>query len=400
MDADILPDFGAYRGVRWDRESAKLKIETEYDRDRSVPEPVRTPDFLSVTSLIRMLSGYVREVSIALRLAARRWQIDDGSSLAAGVAYYLALSIFPLLLLLTSGLGIFLKFTHLGHDAEVQILGVVAEHCSATLRDQIVQLLAAFEEQSVVGGPFGIMTAGAAAIGVFYQFERAFDRIWRIPRVRNQNVLGAINRILGKRLLAFTMLSAVGLAIVAIMIANLALTAVREWMATVGLGGGVLIFLIDATATLCLNTCAFAVLYKILPKRRVLWRDSFRTALLVSIVWEIGREVLCSYVIGTHYTTTYGVIGSFIALLLWVYWGVTILLFGAEYLQVISQRHGKPYSMFDPSRVSARSRLGMDGAVASSPASDFSSSDVQGNGRGWSTGMRPNKARPHRRGSY
>ncbi|MEM8732697.1 MAG: YihY/virulence factor BrkB family protein [Planctomycetota bacterium] len=376
--------------------------ESENDEDRRVDrERARPADLLSVMSLIRIVSGYVREVSISIRLAAHRWQIDDGSSLAAGVAYYLALSIFPLLLLLTSGLGIFLKFTNLGHDAEVQILSVVAEHCSATLRDQIVQLLAAFEEQSVVGGPFGIMTAAAAAIGVFYQFERAFDRIWRIPRVRNQNVLGAVNRILGKRLFAFTMLSAVGLAIVAIMIANLALTAVREWMATVGLGGGVLIFLIDATATLCLNTCAFAVLYKVLPKRKVLWRDTFRTALLVSIVWEIGREVLCSYVIGTHYTTTYGVIGSFIALLLWVYWGVTILLFGAEYLQVISQRHGKPFSMFDPSQVSTRTKFGKaDPATPDSMATrNPGFEDEDGFALVNSNRKRPQRARPHRRGS-
>jgi len=42
-----------------------------------------------------------------LRDAGLRWSEDDAGSLAASVAYYLALSLFPMFLLLFSGLGIF-----------------------------------------------------------------------------------------------------------------------------------------------------------------------------------------------------------------------------------------------------------------------------------------------------
>ncbi|MEM7473497.1 MAG: YhjD/YihY/BrkB family envelope integrity protein, partial [Planctomycetota bacterium] len=131
--------------------------------------------------MLSFIAWYVREVCISLQMAARRWQLDDAGAMAAAVAYYLALSVFPILLLLSSGLGLFLKFTNLGHDAEVQILAVVAEHCSPSLEQQIRVMLLQFEEQSIVGGPFGLLTAIAAAIGVFYQFDRAFDKIWRVP---------------------------------------------------------------------------------------------------------------------------------------------------------------------------------------------------------------------------
>ncbi|MFK7738204.1 MAG: YihY/virulence factor BrkB family protein [Pirellulaceae bacterium] len=304
---------------------------------------------LSFVGLARLLRTYTGEVAISMQLAIRRWQLDDGSFMSAGVAYYLALSIFPLLLLLSSGVGMFLKFTNLGHDAELKIFEIVAEHCSPTLEVQIKNLLTAFEDQSMVGGPFGILTAGAAAIGVFFQFERAFDKIWRIPRVKNPSVLGLVGRVVGKRLVAFVMLTGVGASIITIMVANVALSAAREWMESLHIAGTLFVFVVDTLATLCLNSVAFSVLYKFLPKRKVLWRDAFRTAVLVSVVWEIGREFLCSFLIGTHYTTTYGVIGSFIAVLLWVYWGVTLLLFGAEYLHVISLRSRKPLSMFQTS---------------------------------------------------
>jgi hypothetical protein len=36
-----------------------------------------------------------------------------------------------------------------------------------------------------------------------------------------------------------------------------------------------------------------------------------------------------------RYTSAYGAIGSFIAILLWCYYGISILFFGAEYVQVL-----------------------------------------------------------------
>jgi hypothetical protein len=48
--------------------------------------------------------------------------------------------------------------------------------------------------------------------------------------------------------------------------------------------------------------------------------------------------VLGLTLIGMRYTTAYGVIGSFIALLAWCYYGVSVILYGAEYIQVIQLR--------------------------------------------------------------
>lgn len=303
------------------------------------------------------MTWYVHEIAVSMQMAVRRWQLDDGSSMAAAVAYYLALSVMPMLLVLTSGLGLFLKYTNLGHDAEVHILAVVHEHCSPTLEEQLRSTLLQFEDQSLVGGPFGIATAVLAAIGVFYQFERAFDKIWRIPQSKHAGMLGFATSLLGKRLTAFLMLGGVGLAIAGVMMANIAIGIIRGWMTNLPLAGSIAITVVDATATMTLNTIAFSLLYRTLPKRRVKWRDAFRSGLLVALAWEVGREFLFSFLINSSNATTYGAVGSFIALLLWFYWGVTLLLFGAEYLQVLSLRNRRPLAMFDPSGVENQDRL-------------------------------------------
>lgn len=306
------------------------------------------PDALSAVSLAALGQRYAQSVTGSLMLAVRRWQMDDGSSMAAAVAYYLALSLFPMLLLLTSGVGIAMRYTRLGHDAELQILSVVAEHCSPTLELQVREVLSQIREHSIVGGPFGLLTAVLAALGVFYQFERAFDKIWRIPPHAKAGLLQAALRVVNERLTAFLLLAGLGLAIVAVLAANVAIGAVRSWMVQLNISGSALVTVVDAITTMSLNTLAFGGLYRWLPKRPVQWRDAIRGGLLVSVIWEVGRQVLSVFLIGMRYTTAYGAIGSFIALLLWFYWGVTILFFGAEYVQVLSRQRAKPLTMFQP----------------------------------------------------
>lgn len=307
---------------------------------------IHKPDSLSASSLADSGQHYAREVGSSLGLAVRRWQMDDGSSMAAAVAYYLALSLFPMLLLLTAGIGIALRYTRLGQDAEVQILSIVSEHCSPTLEVQVREVLHQLSDQSLVSGPVGLLTAVMAAIAVFYQFERAFDKIWRIPPPPRKGWLNLIGRVIRERLMAFVLLAGLGMSIMAILAANVAIGAVCEWMTHWDVSGRVLITVTDALTTVFLNTLAFASLYRWLPKRPVLWRDAWRGGLLVSVIWEVGRQVLSVFLVGMRYTTAYGAIGSFIALLLWFYWGVTILFFGAEYVQVLSRRHTRQFTMF------------------------------------------------------
>lgn len=320
-----------------------LRHDSSVGRQRRIPH-VRTlglritvPD-APVQAVAGYSVGYGRQVFFGVVDAARKWHADNASAMAAGVAYYLALSLFPMLLLLTAGVGLVMRFTRLGHDAELQILSVVSEHCSPTLEQQVREVLSQLREHSLVGGPFGLATALLAAIGVFYQFERAFDRIWKVKTRQDANWRAACVRIVRQRLSACVLLGSVGLAIVLILLANVAVGFVHAWMASLHIPGTIAIGAVDVCATLLLNAAVFGMLYRWLPKRRIIWIDAFRGGLLAALVWEAGRQLLGAVLIGVRYTAAYGAIGSFIALLLWCYWGVSIIFFGAEYAQVLSDQ--------------------------------------------------------------
>lgn len=162
-----------------------------------------------------------------LKDAGVRWSEDDAGSLAASVAYYLALSLFPMILLLISGLGIFLRYTQFGIDIQQEILDTVETQTTPELRFQVDQVLDHLATQSLVGGPTGLLTAILAAIGVFAQIDRGFDRIFRIPPQKDASLLGTVFRVIRSRFAAFLMLLSLGGLLVILFFVGMGITQVR-----------------------------------------------------------------------------------------------------------------------------------------------------------------------------
>ena len=160
-----------------------------------------------------------------------RWYRDDTGLLAAAVAYYAAMSLFPLLLVLTSGLGAFLKWTNTGKDARQSILDAVSEQLSPALSQNIEQALAHVQNYAGFGGPVGAITLLLTALAIFAQFERAFDRIWSVPVQNASSIWSGFGQLLKYRLRAFAMLVGLGVAVVLVFASGWAFTAFQSRMA-------------------------------------------------------------------------------------------------------------------------------------------------------------------------
>ena len=83
------------------------------------------------------------------------------------------------------------------------------------------------------------------------------------------------------------------------------------------------------------NTLVFGGIYRFLSKGPVNRKTCYGTGLLVACLWEIGRIVIAHLVIGERYTAL-GVVGSFLGILLWIFYNILALLLGAVLVQVIS----------------------------------------------------------------
>jgi membrane protein len=265
-----------------------------------------------------------------------------GTMLAAAIAYYLAFSLFPLLLVLVAGIGWAFRATAAGHDAQQRVLAAIADQASPTLRDQIERAFNAVEQRAGASGSFGIVVLLVASVAIFTQLDYAFDRLWDRPSQGEQGVRKWLANLIFVRLKALLMLIGVGAFVIAVMVASIVWQGVESAVqSTVAVPA----WLQQSTQPLLhvgLNFLAFAALYAFVPKTHVRAKAAFASGALAALLWEIGRQVLAAYVLRRNLPTAYGVIGSFMAIMLWTYYAMIVILFGAAYAKLVNDEETSP----------------------------------------------------------
>lgn len=272
--------------------------------------------------------------------AANKWLEDDGPTWAASLGYYAVFSFFPVILVLLSGVGFVLKFSPQPELQPKQLVKLIGQQTSPQLAEQITKLLnsvlSGVQSKASGGGAIGLAVLVFAAIGVFTQLEAAFGRIWNIYADPNRKtgLWAAVKNALFVRLRAFLMLLATGALVLLAFIATTVVTAIVHRFDQMLFGlGPMLLRVASIVVGGVLNTLCFALLYRFLPKRRVLWRHALGGAVVTGIAWEIGRQLLALFLASGSYSA-YGIIGSLIVLMLWCYYGSIVLLFGAEFVEI------------------------------------------------------------------
>jgi membrane protein len=280
--------------------------------------------------------SYLKQFLAWLMAAYGRFTSQDGPLLAAAVAYYLAFSLFPMMLILVAILGWAFRFTAPGQRAEQRVLATVAEQVSPSLAEQLTAALGSVEKRAAANGVVGALVLLATAIALFTQIDYAFDRIWENSASASSGWRQRIVGLVLTRLKAVLMLVGVGAFVMAVMIASIVWQGVQTNISSAIQMGPQFQGAFQPLLHIALNIVAFAAVYRYLPKVRVFWRAAFAGGVLASTLWEVGRQVLAAYVVGDKLPTAYGLIGSFMAIMLWTYYAMIVVLFGAAFTRVLN----------------------------------------------------------------
>jgi membrane protein len=95
---------------------------------------------------------------------------------------------------------------------------------------------------------------------------------------------------------------------------------------------------VDLIVTLAVFTALFSALYKFLPDVKLRWRDVVTGGFVTALLFSIGKKLIGLYLGQSSVASTYGAAGSIIILLLWVYYSSQIVLVGAEFTRVWTER--------------------------------------------------------------
>lgn len=259
-----------------------------------------------------------RHVWLSFPVAVIRKASDDqGWTLAALIAYYGFLGVFPLLLVFASVLG----FVFAGHpDVQQSVLKSVERSFPAL--SQYVDH--AFTGSNVALG-IGLVGALWAGLGVTRATERAMNSIWDIPMNERPNIWWS-------RLRGLLMLVILGV----FFLASDALTAIRGGSGALGAAGDVLAVI----GTILLNLVLYGLAFQVLTNRHLTWRQIFPGAGVGALGWTLLLNLGALYVEHTisHASRLYGSIGVVIGLVAWIYLGARLTIYAAEVNVVIAYR--------------------------------------------------------------
>ena len=185
-----------------------------------------------------------------------------------------------------------------------------------------------------VAGIISIVLLLFSATGVFGQLQSALNIVWDVKAKPKSSWLGFIN----KRLLSLGMLfSVLFMLMVSLVFSTMlhALVGHREDGATV------VMTVVNHVVSLGVFTLLFAALFKYVPDAKLAWSVVWPGAFISAILFSVGKIGLSLYLGRGSYENSYGAaIGSFVALLVWVYYSAIIVLIGAEVTEVWARRHG------------------------------------------------------------
>jgi membrane protein len=204
----------------------------------------------------------------------------------------------------------------------------------------------------------GLATLAWSASNVFAQLQEALNTIWEVEPKPGQGLVGMAR----KRMLSMTMVLGIGFLLLVSLVLSAGLAALGQFFGGLLPGAEVLWHAVDFVVSLAVTTALFAAIYKVLPDAEIAWGDVWVGAAVTAVLFALGKVAIGLYLGHASVGSTYGVAGSLLVLLVWIYYSAQILFFGAEFTQVYARRYGSritPSRAAVPLTVEARANQGV-----------------------------------------
>jgi YihY family inner membrane protein len=286
-----------------------------------------------VERLARGVDGFQqRHRPIAFLYAVvKKFGDDRAGSLAALLVYYALLSLFPLLLILVTVLGLVA-----GSDPgiEARILNSALKQFPV-IGDQLGSNIHALERNSAPGLAIGLLGLLWSSVGVSQGGQYAMAEVWNIRGVRRPGFWPRLAR------------SGVFIVLLA---AFLVVSTGLAWLASYPSHGLSMVWRVGGgVVSGVVNTVTYLVAFRVLTPGGVRLRQLVPGAVAGGVAWTVLQTV-GGYLVGRYVreaTPVYGFFAVILGLIFWIYLGAQMTLYCAE-LNVVLARRWWPRGLVQP----------------------------------------------------
>jgi membrane protein len=271
-----------------------------------------------------MLKRRLRKIWWLARQTVLGFIEDEALSRGAAIAFYTVTSMAPVLIIAIAIAG--LAF---GEDAArgalVEQLGGLMGKAGAEMIQGIIRS-AANPSTGMVASILGLVTLIVTASGVFGEIQTSLNKIWRAE------VTGVtVSSLLKARALSLGLVATLGFLLLVSLVISALLSGLREVLDIYLPGTATIMRVANVLISLVMTSALFAAIYKVLPDRKLEWRDVMVGAVVTAVLFNLGKTLIGVYLGRSAVGSTYGAAGSAVVVLLWIYYSAQIFLLGAEF---------------------------------------------------------------------
>jgi len=265
-------------------------------------------------------------------------------STAGEMAYFLILSIFPLLALTISVASL----TWLSQERIYIILETILKPATfAVIKEEVYKNITIANKIPLIS--FSMIGSIFSASGGIWAIMRSLNRAYEIKETRSYIRLSIMCIII--TIIISTMMI---LALFVLVFGEVIENFIFKYYGYNGMFNDFWQFI----RYLAIETVIFLIfsfLFYISPNLKLRYKEVVPGALLVTVGWSIVSAAFSVYVNNfNNFSKTYGSLGAGMLLLVWLYWNSTLILIGGELNAYIHEKHHLPRILRGKSRTPAK----------------------------------------------
>ncbi|WP_298904449.1 YihY/virulence factor BrkB family protein [uncultured Psychroserpens sp.] len=246
----------------------------------------------------------------------------------AALAYYAVFSIFPIIIIVVSIMGIVFGKQAVSGEVFTQLKDTLGSTAALQIQDIIKHQH--INNNSILTSILGVVTLVLSASGIFSQIHNAFNNIWNIKAKPKNSIL----RYFTKHMYSFILLMVLFFILIVSTFANAYLV---EYMSFLSKEYKLYIFYEHVSSFLIISIL-FAIMFKFLGDAKVHWKPALISGVFTGLLFVLGKLGITAYLGKSHLSSTFGSASILALIMLWVYYTSQIIFLGASFLKILSQK--------------------------------------------------------------
>lgn len=303
-----------------------------------------------------------------------KWQRDDCLEMGAALSYYAIFSLFPIALVGLSVVGALIGPANEGTgqimSASDQMLMFARSSLPPEAYTLVENTLSSLNRNSLEAGIISFLLLCFTASGVFGALTRSMNKIWQVNQdnPNQQGVKSVAKTFMRNRFLGFVLVFSTSALIFISLISNIVIKVIIDIFENIESAVGfvkidhlLLLKALQVSTSYLLIAGVVMLLFKVLPSTRIYWKDVWAGGLATTGLFMLLQHLASNSIIrvGEQFLS-YGVVGSVMILMLWIFLTCQVFFLGCEmtyvYAHLLGSRSGTPPPCPEETAVALESR--------------------------------------------